>query len=196
MITRLLESWDSSRLALADIHVNFHGVTDGPIDWWTNELSYRDSIMHLVSLLKLLWHLYAQKYWFPLFFCKSVTNRRTDRRTDTRSYRDARTHLKTGTGTGQWALPKTSGWILFLARQKVCWSQLSFYVWKVKTKTRRQKLFHLQLSSPFFQVPNWWWWWVIFHNCKIFICYVRSIITSEKIEIESPGCSGFQASKP
>ena len=71
----------------------------------------------------------------------------------------------------------------------VCWAcsnRFSFYVWKVLTKTRRQKLFHLQLSSPFFQVPNWWWWGVIFHNCKIFICYVRSIITSEKIEIDSP----------
>ena len=38
-------SWDSSRLALADIHVDVHGVTDRPMDWWANGLSYRDVII-------------------------------------------------------------------------------------------------------------------------------------------------------
>ena len=32
MMTRLLYSWDSSRLALGDIYVDVHGVTDGPMD--------------------------------------------------------------------------------------------------------------------------------------------------------------------
>ena len=42
MMTSLLESGDSSRLALADIHIDVHGVTDG--------------LMDLVSLGNLLCH--------------------------------------------------------------------------------------------------------------------------------------------
>ena len=89
--------------------------TDGLRDWWTNGLSNRDAIMHLVSPVNLLWHLFSRKYWFPLgFFCDGRTDQRTerqtdqqtdrwtDRRTDQRTdwrtdrpgYRDARTHLK------------------------------------------------------------------------------------------------------
>ena len=76
--------------------------TDGLTDWWTDGLSYRDALMHLVSLVNLLWHLFARKYWFPLFFTKAwptdrptngptdgqtdgPTDRRTDRRTDGRT---------------------------------------------------------------------------------------------------------------
>ena len=85
--------------------------TDELKDWWTNGLSYRDAMMHLLSLVNLLWHLFARKYWFPLFFTKaSPMDRRTDQRTDgptdgridgrmdgrtdRPSYKDARTHLK------------------------------------------------------------------------------------------------------
>ena len=56
--------------------------------------------MHIVSLVYLHCHLFAQKYWFPLILTKaSWTNGPTDRPhnrpRDRPSYRDARTHLKT-----------------------------------------------------------------------------------------------------
>ena len=66
--------------------------TDGLTDWWTNVLSYRDAIMQLVSLVNFLWHLFARKYWFPLFFTKAwPTNQPTDGPTDRRT--DGQTRL-------------------------------------------------------------------------------------------------------
>ena len=61
------------------------GLTDQRTDW----RSYRDVRMHLVNLENLLWHLFAEKYRFPLLLTKV---RRAEGRRD--SYRYARTHLK------------------------------------------------------------------------------------------------------
>ena len=53
--------------------------TDGLRDWWTNGLSNRDAIMHLVSPVNLLWHLFSRKYRLILFLTKAwPTNGRTD----------------------------------------------------------------------------------------------------------------------
>ena len=46
MMTRLLESGDSSRLSLADIHIDIHGVTDEPMNCQTDGLSHRGAMVH------------------------------------------------------------------------------------------------------------------------------------------------------
>ena len=53
--------------------------TDGLTDWWTDGLSYEDAMMHLVSVVNLLWYSFAKKCLFPLDFTKAW---RTDGRTD------------------------------------------------------------------------------------------------------------------
>ena len=92
--------WDYLKVEiLLDFHISWYSRrylwcdrrTDELKDWWTNVLSYRDAMMHLVSLVNLLWHLFARKYWFPLFFTKAWP---TDGPSDGPTYRDARTYLK------------------------------------------------------------------------------------------------------
>ena len=68
---------NSSRLPLAEIHVDIHGLTD----WWTDGLSYRDTMMHLVSLVNL--HLFPRKYFLENIPCSfQKRDRRTDRWSD------------------------------------------------------------------------------------------------------------------
>ena len=67
----------------------------GWMDWPTDRPFYRNAWRHLVNLIYLLGHFFAQKCWLSLFLTKaSLMDGPTDWPTDKPGYRDARTHLK------------------------------------------------------------------------------------------------------
>ena len=146
--------------------------------------------MHIVSLVYLHCHLFAQKYWFPLILTKASwtdgpTDRTHNRPRDRPSYRDARTHLKTyDEGSFHYEdccflFLQKKFWICMLhqwrerSREMMIWTCKSkwFYHSYAKRKNSRAILIMKEIDNCTQFLRNWLRWAIFQHKWQRKSCY-------------------------